>query len=173
MKYKLKKDDLVKVWARSYYEIEASSLEEAISKINADEDCGLYDYQILYDTIANADPWENKFLATSEIMNTNNETVWENSNILEAFKHYLSEFEDSGNAFDDIMYIRDNADDSNFDEEEFYDWEDYIEQEFGHYYGYTEAYEEIYQRFLKYINLDDIPDKYTDDMWEYFLNWID
>ena len=65
--FKLKMDELLEVWQRSYYEIEAETEEEAMSKI-LDGIEEPYDYETLYTGLEPVEEFE--------ILNSNNEVIY-------------------------------------------------------------------------------------------------
>ena len=65
--FKLKMDELLEVWQRSYYEIEAETEEEAMNKI-LDGIEEPYDYETLYTGLEPVEEFE--------ILNSNNEVIY-------------------------------------------------------------------------------------------------
>lgn len=73
-------DTLVRIWRRDEVVVEASSLEEAISKIiNYDDNIEYMGCEYLYETEVGLSPEDNNGEATLEIMN-GNETIYSNEN---------------------------------------------------------------------------------------------
>lgn len=77
--FKLFEDQLIKVWRRTYYEIEAETLEEAIESIrelDADSD----ECETLYETEEYLGPGDNDNCPTHEIYNRDTtELIWDNT----------------------------------------------------------------------------------------------
>lgn len=70
-KFKLKKDELFQQWYRSFYEVEADSLEEAIQQVLEDPNVDPYDVDLL--PAMDQEPIE------VEILNEKGDTIYESS----------------------------------------------------------------------------------------------
>ncbi|MGM9533551.1 hypothetical protein [Intestinibacter sp.] len=78
MKYKLYRDSLVKIWVRDFFNIEADSLEEAIEKLEDQDD--FYDTEFIWETQEFLTPEENNGNVTEEIYDENDNLVYSNKN---------------------------------------------------------------------------------------------
>lgn len=75
--FQLYDDQLINVWRRTYYTIEAETIEEA-AKLIKEEDSD--EYEILYETEVNVNSCDNNGDATREIYNKDTgELIWDNA----------------------------------------------------------------------------------------------
>ena len=76
--FELFEDQKVSVWRRTYYTLEADSLEEAVELVKAgDEDCD--ECETIYETEEYLDPCDNDGEATQEIYEKKTlEMLWDN-----------------------------------------------------------------------------------------------
>lgn len=78
--FQLYDDQLINVWHRTYYTIEAETIEEA-AKLIKEEDADTADEcEILYETEVNVNSCDNNGDATREIYNKDTgELIWDNT----------------------------------------------------------------------------------------------
>lgn len=74
--FTLIRDELVRVWQRETYEVEAESLEEAIDLVK-NEDGNCIDFEIIYESIERIDP-NNEDRSTVEVYNESMKLLYQN-----------------------------------------------------------------------------------------------
>lgn len=75
-KFNLYQDELVKCWERTYFEVEAETLEEAIQKV-VDREADCYDSEVLYESL---EPIKLKEGYSTREIYSDGEEVWSNFN---------------------------------------------------------------------------------------------
>lgn len=78
MKFKLTEKELVRVWRRYSYEVEAENLEEAMEKVKSG-DIIAYDSETLHEFTEDVPPEENDYCATRIIYDSKKNIVWDNA----------------------------------------------------------------------------------------------
>ena len=94
-------------------------------------------------------------------------------NIIEEYKHYLSTNENSSDLINEINEIRHHIDESDhpYDEREYDNWEDYVDDIWGPECGYHDVFDSTIDRFEAERG-ENIPYDSYDELYEVFLSFL-